>query len=284
MSRNSAVASSPPVTGTTRDCDLVIDTTTGIREAGTAYSTVRNLRTGVSGSGNQNIGLVKSGIAVAIKFGYPVAAVSSGLGNGAAIQYGIGIQTDITNAGFFPAAFSLRRGVTRIISTMFAEAAVVPNNDVGMQAVIGGATLVELLPVSGGGAGKIGFGIWMIDGAWIWATKNAADAAGQLSDKTPLLSNGNPLVVTAPTQAEIRIFDSAGGLPSATHNARVEIWLQSKLFLTRYWTNPDDVDTPVLPPLIAPVYPQIRNTSTGPANAYFGDFSLIHGPVNEGTL
>lgn len=284
MSNISSVAASPPVTGITRDCDLVLDTNTGAKEIGTAYSIARNLRTSVNGSVNA-IGIVQSSVAVAIKNGLPMPAVSSGLGNGAAIQYGIPIYTDHTLAAFHPASYSLRRGVTRIVSTLFADTAETPNNDVGMQAVIGGATLCELLPNTGATAGKTGFGIWMLGGLWKWATKQPTDPANTLSDTVTLIgrTNGN-VDCTVPTQVELRIFDAAGGTPSATNNARVEVWIENIKRITRYWTNPTGVSDPVLPPMNFALYPQIRNTSTGPAHAYFADFCLIHGPNNAGTL
>jgi len=283
MSNISAVASSPPVTGITRDCDLVLVGSSGSRDIGQPCSQVMNLRTGVQGGVNANT-VVQSSATWQLRNGMTVPAVSSGLGNGAAIIYGINVQTDPVLAAANPSAYATRRGVSRVISTMSADTAETPNNDVGMQCVIGGSTLAQLLPVTGGGAGKVGFGIWMLGGLWKWAMKVAADAANTVSDQVTLQSGGVNLDVTAPNLIELRIYDSAGGVASASHNARVEVWVNSILFLTRYWSNPVGIATQALPPMIDPFYPQIRNTSTGPAKAYFGDFCLIHGPANEGTL
>lgn len=286
MSRNSAVASSPPVVGTNRDCDLQLCTNGGTLNVGEPFSNARNLRTGLSMS-KQDVQVVLSSTTVAVQGGRIVADVTSGLGNGAMICYGIPVCTDHTLGAFSPSAYELRRGVTVISSTMFAPTSEAPNNDVGMMAVIGGGSLAELLPVdASAGNGKSGFGIWMLSGGgWFWGMKSQTDAAGDLTEAIALPQG---TVVTKPRQAQMRVYDQGPGLPNAHTNARVELWWQGLKFLTRYWTNPTGVTTPVLPVLDAvqgaAIYPQIRNTSTGPAHAYFGDFSLIHGPVNEGTI
>lgn len=276
MSNIAAVASSPPSTGITRDVDLTLATNSGTNEIGAAPSTTRELRGALTAGGQTGVGISSVSTLLAAPNGRLVWNVTSGLGNGAMIQYGVPITTILpTNK----AAYSLRRGVVRVISTLFADSAQTPNNDVGMQIVIGGGTLAQLLANNNvSGPGKSGYGIWMIANKWVWGIKLVNTAQGVLSEAIDL-----GLTVTQENLIEIRTYDAVDTLKPA----KVELYINNVLILTRYWVNPAGVVTPTLPPFSAAngvvIYGQIRNTSTGPANCYFGDFSVIHGPNNEGT-
>jgi hypothetical protein len=277
MSRPQAVASSPPATGITRDCDLTLWSSSGAMEIGAGVGMARAVRSmGDASATGINISSVSTIFGVD-KYNRLVADIPSGLGNGTMIQYGIPVTTLLP---LNHAAYGLRRGITRMIATLSSDVAATPNNDVGMQFVIGGGTLAQLYANNNvTGAGKSGFGIWMVAGKWIWGGKLVNTAQFVLSETVDL-----GLDVLEPSAVEVRVYDAVDSLKPA----KVEVWVNNVLFLTRYWVNPAGVVTPVLPPfgaaLGAAIYAQIRNTSLGPTHARFGDFSLIHGPNNEGTI
>jgi len=270
-------ATGPAGPGSTKLVYFTLIGSSGTYEVGAGASAVRDMRSAGNGS-EHGVGISNLSTLLAFQSGRMSWKVPSGLGNGTMIVYGFPVLTANPTKGN---SFALQRGVVRIICTMYADSFVSPNNDVGMLAIIGGAALTDLTPKNNvTTAGSSGFGVLMQGSKWKWVIKYSNTGSAVFAEAVDVTWDAASALT--PAQVEFRIFEA-----TATDPARCDLMIDSAVILTRYWVNPTGVTTPVLPPMTTTagaIYAQIRNTSTGPAGAYFGDFSVIKGPNDAGTL
>lgn len=263
-------------TGSTRTIDYALnDSAAGaVIDATGLQNAVRNLRSGVV----ENAQLSISTCVWTFSQGRMMVAIKSGLNNGFAWLKGMTVTTQRPP---IPGSLTLRGPrVTRFLVTQAAPF-YIPNADVGTNILISSAGgISDLFTAIGTGPNKSGFGVQMIQNRWNFVNKWQGVGSGNFTEAVDLgLGAIGGLIDT-----EFRIYDA-----TFQQEARLEVWVAGLLRLTRYWTNPLGVGTPLLPPLNttlsgAQLFMQHRSTSTAPADVLIADSSIIQGTADSGTL
>lgn len=266
--------------GTTRDVDVSIE------HNAVNPGTIRFR------GGAQLTGVIINGSAV---FGHAAGKrcidVPSGIGNGLCFGYMFPLQIlRPADAG----AVNPRQGIVRMVSGMLKSGATggAPNSDIGLDVLIGNPGGIADLWTANNShlSGASGFSVQLDAAAvWKWKIKNPDTVSGLWAEDLalPAAVQAQLNSLTTAGIVEFRMYDATFAL-----EAKCELYIDGALILTRYWTNPAGVVTPVLPPM-GPngvgvtgnlLTFQMRNTSQGPPHMYFLDPCMIIGANDAGTL